>query len=85
MLMLYITFRVKKEPLMTMGDAVASFMEQNDPTTRKMGTATRNEVKIHNRWDPMGPREWKPRKWKLVSYKWYDTTSKTRRITMFVS
>jgi hypothetical protein len=86
-LMLYIVFKLDEEPLMTMGDAVASFMEHTDHTTKNIGIATRNEIKEQSRstLDPMGQKKWKPRKWKDTNYRWYDTTSKTRRITMFVS
>jgi hypothetical protein len=32
--MFYVAFFVRDEPLMTMGDAVASFLERPDPTSK---------------------------------------------------
>ncbi|KAF2475426.1 uncharacterized protein BDR25DRAFT_279479 [Lindgomyces ingoldianus] len=75
---LYTVFYVNEEPLMTMGDAVASFIEKTDPTTRNMCILTMKDAKKHKGYFPAGPREWD-----LKVYRWKDVTSKTRRITTF--
>jgi hypothetical protein len=36
-LMLFIVYSIKENPLMTMGDAVASFLDERDVTTASMG------------------------------------------------
>ncbi|KAF2846178.1 hypothetical protein T440DRAFT_246501 [Plenodomus tracheiphilus IPT5] len=72
-LMFYIAFRVKEDPLMTMGDAVASFLESKDPPTRNMCLASFMSFKRKKSYSP-GPRPWQN-----AQYRWKDVTSKTRR------
>lgn len=81
-LILYTVFYVKDNPLMTMGDAVASFMEDRDPTTKDLCLLTMHDLKQHRDFFPAGPREWSGQK-----YRWKDVTSRTRRtvtLIMFV-
>ncbi|KAF2175728.1 hypothetical protein K469DRAFT_743214 [Zopfia rhizophila CBS 207.26] len=77
-IMFYTAFGVKESPLMTMGDAVASFMENGDPATRNMCLLTIEDAKKHKGYFPAGPKEWDSK-----AYRWKDVTSKTRRITTF--
>jgi hypothetical protein len=77
-LIFYVAFGTTstEEPLLTMGDAVASFLEEEDHTTKDMCLLTVHEVKASKHHFPLGPREWKaPR------YRWKDVTSLRRRIT----
>lgn len=46
-LIFYTAFGVKEEPLMTMGDAVASFLAEEDPTTKDMCLLTIHAAKKH--------------------------------------
>jgi hypothetical protein len=39
--MFYVAFFIHDEPLMTIGDAVASFLEKEDITTKNMCLSTR--------------------------------------------
>jgi len=45
LLMLYIAFGIKESPLMTMGDAVSSFLQQPDETTKSMCLLSKADVK----------------------------------------
>jgi hypothetical protein len=61
---------------MTMGDAVASFLEEKDPTTKGMCLLSVHDVKKSKNYVLVGAREWvgERRRWKNV-------TSLRRRIT----
>jgi hypothetical protein len=71
--MFYIAFRIEDEPLMTMGDAVASFLEREDHTTKNMCLATVKDSKKHMTY------EVRPRQWTDTKYRWKDVTSVGRR------
>lgn len=73
-LMFYVAFCIKEDPLMTMGDAVASFLENEDPSTRDMCLASSRDFK-HDKAYGSGPRQWQG-----TQYRWKDVTSKTRRL-----
>jgi hypothetical protein len=75
-LIFYVAFGTTEEPLLTMGDAVASFLEHEDPTTKDMCLLTVHEVKASKHHFPLGSREWK-----ALQYRWKDVTSLRRRIT----
>jgi hypothetical protein len=76
-LILFVAFSATdEEPLLTMGDAVASFLEQEDPTTRNMCLLTLHDVKNSRHYFRVGPREWTNEK-----RRWKDVTSRRRRIT----
>ncbi|KAJ4299332.1 hypothetical protein N0V90_004577 [Kalmusia sp. IMI 367209] len=77
-LIFYTAFGTKEDPLMTMGDAVASFLERKDETTKGMCLLSVRDVKSHKGYFPAGPKQWtgKRRRWK-------DVTSRTRRIVTF--
>ncbi|KAF2737403.1 hypothetical protein EJ04DRAFT_574588 [Polyplosphaeria fusca] len=74
----YTAFRVKESPLMTMGDAVASFMDSQDPTTKDMCLLTMGDAKQHKGYFPAGPKTWTQRK-----NRWKDVISRTRYYTTF--
>ncbi|KAH9878106.1 hypothetical protein J1614_003323 [Plenodomus biglobosus] len=73
-LMFYVAFCIKEDPLMTMGDAVASFLENEDPSTRDMCLASSRDF-THDKAYGSGRRQWQG-----TQYRWKDVTSKTRRL-----
>lgn len=77
--MFHVAFGIHAEPLMTMGDAVASFLAKNDPFTKNMCISSLKDFKKSKSYIA-GLRQWSdPR------YRWKDVTSKTRRIvTLFM-
>jgi hypothetical protein len=78
-LMFYVAFNMRDEPLLTMGDAVASFLEKEDPTTKQMCLSTLEDFKSNRKYK-VGPRQWTN-----AQYRWKDVTSKRRRIvTVFM-
>ncbi|ORY11736.1 hypothetical protein BCR34DRAFT_483765 [Clohesyomyces aquaticus] len=78
LIILYTVFGVEDDPLMTMGDAVASFLENPDSTTRNMCLLTMKQAKTYNWCRPALSQEWDP-----TVHRWKDATSKTRRTTTF--
>ncbi|KAF2790980.1 hypothetical protein K505DRAFT_310397 [Melanomma pulvis-pyrius CBS 109.77] len=80
-LIFYVPLGMKEEPLMTMGDAVASFLEREDPTTKGMCLLSVDDAKKHKGYFPAGPKEWTVKK-----HQWKDVTSLTRRaVTILLS
>ncbi|XPS76152.1 hypothetical protein M3J07_008208 [Ascochyta lentis] len=71
-LMFYVAFKVPGEPLITMGDAVASFIDDPDPSTSGICLASIAEIKKKD-YRP-GAKEWRSKK---VS--WRHAISRTRR------
>jgi hypothetical protein len=74
--MFTIVYTVRENPLMTMGDAVASFLDEKDTATDDMGLLSIHDVKkgysaIQATWD--NPR-----------HRWKDATSKRRRIVALI-
>jgi hypothetical protein len=72
--MFYIAFFVRDEPLMTIGDAVASFLENEDPATKNMCLSSRADFQNRKGYQ-VGPRQWSNQR-----YCWKDVTSMSRRI-----
>lgn len=70
--MLITAWNTKDSPLVTLGDAIASFLEDPDPTTRGMCLVSKEA--IQKAWEK--PR--RPRKWKLVAEKGYYSVSPRR-------
>lgn len=70
-LMCLVIYFTKEDPLLTMGDAVASFLGRTDPTTGDLGLVSLNECK--GGYD-IGPKPWHNHRWR-----WLDTTSRQRR------
>lgn len=77
-LIFYVVFGVKENPLLTIGDAVASFLEKKDDTTRGMCLLSVKEVKKHGGYFPVGRKEWKGK-----VYRWKNAASRTRRRVTF--
>ncbi|KAF1848866.1 uncharacterized protein K460DRAFT_364812 [Cucurbitaria berberidis CBS 394.84] len=77
-LMFYIAFFISDEPIITMGDAIASFLEKSDSTTKNMCLVSLKDFKEKKGYTA-GPRQWDNKR-----YKWKDVTSKTRRTVTLV-
>jgi hypothetical protein len=74
--MLFIVYSINENPLMTMGDAVASFLDERDVTTASMGLMSLHDCKkgylaTKTTWDDPRPL-------------WKDATSKKRRIIVLI-
>jgi hypothetical protein len=77
-MMLYVVFYVRDEPLITMGDAVASFLDNPDSTTKNMCLLSIHDVRKKH-FQAGGGREWcNPR------FRWKDVASKKRRATTMI-
>jgi hypothetical protein len=72
--MFFVAFRILDDPLITMGDGVASFLEKADPTTKDMCLLSIHDVRKKG-YHP-GAKEWLNQR-----FKWKDVASKKRRIT----
>jgi hypothetical protein len=72
--MLFVALRIPDDPLITMGDAVASFLKTSDPYSKNMCLLSIHDVKGHGY--QTGPREWVN-----TQFRWRDVTSKKRRGT----
>jgi hypothetical protein len=59
-LMCGVVFGVKEEPLMTIGDAISSFMRNPDPTTNNMCLAAKSEFTVRPRLWSTSPRRFVP-------------------------
>jgi hypothetical protein len=75
-LMFYVAYSTKESPLMTMGDAVASFLDDKDDTTNDMGMFS---IHDHRKNYSSGASAWDDRPWR-----WKDATSKKRRATTLI-
>jgi hypothetical protein len=74
--MLFIVYSIKDNPLMTMGDAVASFLDERDVTTASMGLMSlryskKGYLATKTTWDNPRPL-------------WKDATSKKRRTIVLI-
>jgi hypothetical protein len=74
--MFYVLYSVKDDPIMTMGDAVSSFLQNEDTKTKDQSLSSfqnfregcSNGAKV----------------WKNAQLLWKDATSRTRRATTLV-
>jgi hypothetical protein len=73
--MLFVAFYVPDEPLITVGDAIASFLEKPDPTTKHMCLLSIHDVRKKDY------QEANARAWLHQRYKWKDVASRKRRGT----
>ncbi|KAF2871414.1 hypothetical protein BDV95DRAFT_606853 [Massariosphaeria phaeospora] len=74
----YTVFGVEEDPLLTVGDAVSSFMEKEDMVTRDMCLLTMKDVKRSEyRFSTL------PKQWTKTTPRWRDVTSKERRVAAF--
>lgn len=69
--MCFVIYSTKEDPLLTMGDAVASFLDKRDPTTVDLGLVSLHDCKSDY---VSGAKLWQSRRWN-----WKDTTSRQRR------
>lgn len=76
MLMFYIVFSTIGKPIITMGDAVASFLDDRDATTMNIGPIGIHDCKKYYN---AGAATWNDRRWR-----WKDATSKKRRMVTLV-
>ncbi|KAI8930983.1 hypothetical protein NX059_011995 [Plenodomus lindquistii] len=74
-LMFYIAFQIWEDPLVTMGDAVATFLKQEDIFTKDMCLASFGDLERQKDYGSGS----KP--WSNHAYRWRDVTSKLRRAT----
>jgi hypothetical protein len=75
--MLYVAFGSLEDPLITIGDAVSSFLTSPDHTTRDMCLVSRKDVvKVSH----LGGMEkfHAPKYWRPVRQRWFNAASKTR-------
>jgi hypothetical protein len=86
--MLYISYGALSEPLITVGDAVSSFLDNTDPTTSGLCLSTRDDFIAVL----AGPRvdghrvEWPhdqgldpcPKEWQPVKRTWFNAASTSR-------
>jgi hypothetical protein len=75
-LMFYVAYSMEEHPLMTIGDAVASFLDEEDETTKAISLLSVFDIK---KGYTTGAKKWEDRRWR-----WKDATSKKRRATTFV-
>jgi hypothetical protein len=77
-LMLYTVLRINEDPIMTIGDAVASFVSKADKHTPGMCLVTARDVGANPKsYFPVGPRDWsdQKRRWKdVVSWRRWAMT-----------
>ncbi len=75
--MLWVAFRITNHPLITIGDAISSFLENSDPTTRGICMATKDDIKTQSElWKPgifAVPLEYRPNR-----QRWFSTASRAR-------
>lgn len=76
--MFYVAFKIHEQPLMNIGDAVASFLEKKDLNTKSMCLSTLKDFQ-KNRGYAAGPRQWNNKQ-----YRWKDVTSIRRRIVILI-
>lgn len=74
--MFYTVFTTTEEPLITMGDAVASFLENEDASTRNNCLLTVKEVR-----SGYNQAVTEVAVWEDPQFRWRDTTSSSRSIT----
>lgn len=77
-LILYTALGIKSKPLMSLGDALASFLRQADPFTVNMCLASSKDIETTEKNFNVGAKRWKQN-----SYRWKDTSSPLRRMITF--
>ncbi|KAI9767495.1 MAG: hypothetical protein M1835_007039 [Candelina submexicana] len=75
--MLWVAFRITDQPLITVGDAISSFLTKSDDTTRGICMITKNDIKTQSlSWKPgvyAVPLEYRPKR-----RRWFQSASKAR-------
>lgn len=75
-LMFSVLYLVKEDPILTIGDAISSFLEHRDSTTGKVSLFSLRDCK--NAHDSI------PRLWNNTQFRWGSTVSKIWRGTIIV-
>lgn len=73
LLMVSVVYVTKSNPLLTMGDAVASFIDKRDVATVNHSMMNMSECRTEY---SVNAKPWDGRRWR-----WKDTTSRKRRYT----
>jgi hypothetical protein len=76
--MLYVAFGALEDPLVTMGDAVSSFMASPDNTTKGMCLVNRREIVGASYYFGGIERLRAPKYWRPMSQRWFNAASKAR-------
>ncbi|MCJ1466111.1 hypothetical protein MMC07_004730 [Pseudocyphellaria aurata] len=79
-LMLYVVFGLKETPLMTVGDAVASFLDEEDPTTKGCCLVSKFDIKVNKlRWQYGDGESNAPvaKEWVPIKVRWARADLKT--------
>ncbi|MCJ1263852.1 hypothetical protein MMC22_003722 [Lobaria immixta] len=87
-LMLYVVFGLKETPLMTIGDAIASFLNKEDPTTKGCCLISKFDIKQNKlRWQYReGESNGPPAKaWLPIKVPWARAVSRTRWLSLAVT
>lgn len=82
-IMILTFLRLKEPTLVTIGDAMASFLEVPDPTTAGLCLSTRNSTfkkpkSTNNREQGRNPNRKRAKRWLPKRHFWFQTASKTR-------
>ncbi|PVH98173.1 hypothetical protein DM02DRAFT_596380 [Periconia macrospinosa] len=77
-LIFYTAFGIKEEPLMAIGDAVTSFLESPDTTTRNMCLSSKKNIAALG-----GKFNAGPRRWGEENFSWRHAASRKRRFFSF--
>jgi hypothetical protein len=77
--MCYVALGIKENPVMTMGDAVASFLEKRDLTTRDMCLLSMRDARHRGGYFRVGPKQFEHK-----GHLWKDVVSKERWWTCFL-
>jgi hypothetical protein len=77
--MCYVALGIKENPIMTMGDAVASFLEKKDPTTAGMCLLSIHDARHNHGYFPAGRKQFERK-----GNAWRDVASKERWGTCFI-
>ncbi|KAK5189871.1 hypothetical protein LTR99_004144 [Exophiala xenobiotica] len=80
--MLWVAFRLRDAPLITVGDAVQSFLNEPDSTTKGMCLFTKEDVvglsRRNTHWSAKNARVTEPRVARLRALRWSKSASRTR-------
>ncbi|MCJ1462005.1 hypothetical protein MMC07_000605 [Pseudocyphellaria aurata] len=80
-LMLFVVFGLNETPLMTIGDAVASFLDEEDPTTKGCCLVSKFDIKVNKlQWQYRDGESNAPvaKEWMPTKVRWARAVSRTR-------
>lgn len=76
-IMLYMAITAAEPPMLTTGDAVASFLHQPDSITLRKCLVTEKEIQLKNR-DPLHGKPYEPLSYSAKPKRWYFAVSRSR-------